>query len=90
VGGIKLLLRAEDADAARKVWDESATQELSDLKEEQSSEEKSSAELALNCERDSISSTKAQRRDAALQVAALQFIKQGDENARAACSNRMP
>lgn len=40
VGGIKLLVRAEDADAARKLLDESAAQEISDSPEEQSREEK--------------------------------------------------
>ena len=44
---------------------------------------------ALDGKRDGVASAEAERRDAAMQIAALQFVKQRDENARAASTDWM-
>jgi hypothetical protein len=45
--------------------------------------------ILLDGEGDCVAATKAKGGDAALQVATLQFVEQCDEDAGAACSNRM-
>src|SRR5205807_8446060 len=45
--------------------------------------------VALNRERDSVAAAEAERRDAALKIAALQFVKQGNEDACTTRANRV-